>query len=150
MRFINDNLYPIFGAVLLVIVISCWFALPEPAQPKTLAMAAEPWSLPAQATRDSSKAIQNITSSKLWGTSAADAANAPPPAPKWTVMGIASNGADRFILMSYEGQAISTLRVGDSLPDGMKVAQIDDDRFFVTTSDKKKMVFGIYKNDPIK
>lgn len=149
MRFINDNLYPIFGALLLVIVISCWFALPDPAQPKTLAIAAEPWSLPTQATRDSSKAIQNITSSKLWGTSAADAADAP-PAPKWNVIGIARNGADHFILLANEGQPIATLRVGDSLPDGMKIAQIDDDRFFVTTADKKKIVFGIYKNDPTK
>lgn len=147
MRFINDNLYPIFGALLLVIVISCWFALPEPVPPKALAITAEPWRLPTQATRDSSKAIQNITSSKLWGTSAADA---PPPAPKWSVMGIARNGADHFILLANEGQPIATLRVGDALPDGLKIAQIDDDRFFVITADKKKIVFGIYKNDPTK
>lgn len=148
MRFINDNLYALFAALLLVIATSCWFALPEPVQPKTLTVATEPWRLPARGARDSAKAIQAITARNLWGVAAANAANAPPPAPKWKVMGIVRNGKERFILLAFEGQPIAMLKVGDSLPDGLKIAQIDDNRFFVMTADKKKIIFEIYKNDP--
>lgn len=150
MRFINDNLYPLFGTVLLVIAVSCWLALPEPAQPRSVALAAETWLLPTLAPRDSAKAIEAITVRNLWGVAALDAANAPPPVPKWKVMGIARNGAERFILLALEDKPITRLKVGDALPDGMKISQIDDDRFFVMTAEKKKMTFGMYKDEPTK
>ena len=148
MRFINDNLYPLFAALLLLIATICWFAVPEPGQPKAAAVAAEPWRLPALTTRDSAKAIQAISARNLWGQGAADATNAPPPAPKWNVIGIVRNGTERFVLLAFEGQPVAMLKVGDALPDGMKIAQIDDNRFFVLTAGKKKMIFEMYKNDP--
>ncbi len=147
MRFINDNIYPLFAALLLVIASTCWFALPEPAAPKTGTLAAEAWRLPAASLHDSVKAIEAITSRNLWGVVVASAANAP-PAPKWKVMGIGRNGSERFILLAYEDKPVTVLKVGDALPDGLKIASIDDDRFLVITADKKKMVFGMYKNDP--
>lgn len=150
MRFINDNLYPLFASLLLVLASSCWFALPEPVQPKTITLATEPWRLPTPALRDSAKAIESITARKLWGEMAANAASAAPPEPPWKVMGIARNGAERFILLAYEDKPITLLKVGDALPDGMKIARIDDDRFLVITADKKKIVFGMYKNEPTK
>lgn len=150
MRFLNDNLYPLFATLLLVLAISIWFALPAPSQVNTPAAAAEPWHLPALTARDSAKAIQAITARNLWGVAAVDAANAPPPAPKWNVMGIVRNGQERFLLLAYENQPIAMLKVGDTLPDGLKIAQIDDSRFFVMTADKKKIIFEMYKNEPTK
>ena len=150
MRFINENLYPLFAVLLLVIAASCWFALPEPGQPNTVTVTAEPWRLPALTARDSAKAIQAITVRNLWGVAAVDAANAPPPPPKWNVMGIVRNGNERFVLLAYENQPTATLKVGDTLPDGQKIAQIDDNRFFVLTAGKKKIVFEMYKNEPTK
>ena len=147
MRFINDNIYPLFAALLVVVVGTCWFALPEPGQSKPVALASEPWSLPAPGTHNSLKAIEDITVRNLWGVVNADAANAAPPAPKWKVMGIARNGSERFILLAFEDKPITQLKVGDALPDGMKIVQIEDDRFFVMTADKKKIAFGMYKND---
>ncbi len=52
--------------------------------------------------------------------------------------------------MSYENKPITQLKVGDALPDSMTIAQIEDDRFFVMTADKKKIAFGMYKNEPTK
>ena len=149
MRFVNDHLYPLFAALLLVAGISAWFALPTPQQPKTITPAAESWQLPLPEPRNSAQSQQAITERNLWGA-AQDPASAAPPAPIWSVMGIARNGAERFVLMAYEGKPIVQLKVGDTLPDGMKIAQIEDDRFFVLTADKKKIVFGLYKNDTTK
>jgi len=94
--------------------------------------------------------MQAITARSLWGATAADIANAPPPAPKWNVLGIVRNGKERFVLLAFEGRPVAQLNVGDSLPDGMKIVQIDDTRFFVRTDGKEKMIFEMYKNDPTK
>lgn len=149
MRFINDHLYPLCATLLLLIGISGWFALPQPLEPKTLSVVAEPWQLPTLQKHNSAKATEVITTRNLWGVEP-DAATAPPPAPVWRVMGIARNGSERFILMAYENKPIAQLKVGDALPDGMTIAHIEDDRFFVMTADKKKIAFGMYKNEPTK
>ena len=149
MRFINDHLYPLCAALLFTVGISAWFALPPPLQPKTTTPVPEAWQLPAPASVAGVQAVQNIIARNLWGTPQ-DKANAAPPAPKWSVMGIARNGTERFVLLAYENQAITQLKVGDALPDGMKIAQIEDDRFFVLTANKKKIAFGMYKNEPTK
>lgn len=152
MRFINNNLVPLVVALLLVIAPSLWFARPVPPPPVALALATEPWSLPpapSASAAQASQAIQAITARKLWGLSPQDIANTPPP-PQWRIVGITRNGAERFVLLAYEGQPVSQLTVGDALPDGLKIAKIEDDRFFVVTAENKKIVFGLYKNDPTK
>lgn len=148
MRFINENLYTLFLALLLAIAGTCWLALPEPLQPKTVTPAAEAWDLYVPAKQDTAKAIEEIGIRNLWGV--VSAATAAPPEPKWKVMGIARNGVERFILLAFEDKPITQLKVGDALPDGMKISQIEDDRFFVTTANKKKIAFGMYKNEPTK
>ena len=150
MRFLNDNLYQLFAALVLAIGTWCWFAVPEPAAPRTLVTAPEPWRLPDLAASDSARAIQSLTARNLWGVPAAVAANAPPPPPKWTVMGIARQGAERFVLLAFEAQPVRILKVGDALPDGLKIAEIGDDKFFVITADKKKVAFEKNKNEPTK
>ena len=150
MRFLNENLLACAIAALVAIVMACWLALPDPVQPKTLAVVTEPWALPGLPSHDRAKSMQTIAARNLWGVVAADAAPPPPPPPKWSVMGIVRNAGERFVLLAYEGKPVEMLKVGDALPDGMKVAAIEDDRFFVLTADKKKMAFGIYKNEPTK
>jgi len=146
MRFIHDNLFPLIAALILIAATTCWFGTPVPAPPRTLTPVAEPWSLPKLVAHDSKKSIDAINARNLWGIVAADV----PKAPEWRVLGIARSGADRFILLAFEGKPVEMLKVGDVLPDGAKIVQIENDRFFVLTADKKKLAFGIYKNDPAK
>ena len=146
MRFIHDNLYSLIAALILIAATTCWFGIPEPATPKLTPPVAEPWSLPKLAEHDSKKSIDTINARNLWGIVAADA----PKEPEWHVLGIARNMVDRFILLAYEGKPVEMLKVGDMLPDGAKIVQIETDRFFVMTPEKKKLAFGIYKNDPAK
>ncbi len=148
LTFINDNIHAFFVTLLLVITTSCWFATPMPRPPKAFVAGTEPWDLPTLSVADGGKAIETISTRNPWGVTAVAGANAPPPPPKWSVMGIARNGAERFIMLVYEGKPIEVRKVGDALPDGSKIAQIDEDRFFVITPDNKKTAFGIYKNAP--
>ena len=150
MRFINDNLLALFAAAMIVVAGIVWISLPEVAQPKTIAPVTETWNLPAPVVRNSTKSIDEIGQRNLWGYVAPVAASSAPPEPTWKVMGIARNGAERFILLAYENKPVIQMKVGDALPDGMKITLIEDDRFFVITSDKKKIAFGMYKNEPTK
>lgn len=146
MRFIHDNLYPLFATLVIVAAVICWFGAPVPALPQTQPQVVEPWNLPKAAEHDSKKSIDAINARNLWGAVVADA----PKKPEWHVLGIARSGADRFILLTIDGKPVEMLKVGDTLPDGAKIVQIENDRFFVMTPDKKKLAFGIYKNDPAK
>jgi hypothetical protein len=146
MRFINDNLYPLLAALILIAATSCWFGVPEPTVPRPLKAVSEPWDLPKLAERETKKSLDAITARNLWGVVAANA----PKEPEWRVSGIARSGADRFILLALDGKPVEILKVGDAMPDGAKIVQIEADRFFVMTADKKKLAFGIYKNEPAK
>ncbi len=146
MRFIHDNLFPLVAALILVAATSCWFGTAEPVTPRAPTSVVEPWNLPKPAERESKKSIEAINTRNLWGIVAADAIKEP----EWHVLGIARSGADRFILLAYDGKPIEMLKTGDALPDGAKIVQIENDRFFVMTAEKKKLAFGIYKNEPAK
>lgn len=146
MRFVHDNLYPLFATLAIMAAVICWFGTPAPALPQAPPQLVEPWSLPQRAEHDSKKSIDTISARNLWGIVAADA----PKEPEWHVLGIARSGADQFILLAYEGKPVEMLKVGDALPDGAKIVQIEKDRFFVMTPDKKKLAFGIYKHDTTK
>lgn len=143
MRFVHDNLYPLFATLAIMAAVICWFGAPTPALPQAQARLAEPWSLPKLAEHDSKKSLEAINARNLWGSVAADA----PKQPEWHVLGIVRSGADRFILLTIDGKPAEMLKVGDALPDGAKIVQIEKGRFFVMTPDKKKLVIGINKHD---
>ena len=143
MRFIQDNLYPLLAAWLLVAAVSCWFAieLPRPVMSRTAP--AEIWSLPKTVELDVKKASDVISARNLWGIVSVNAAKPP----EWRVQGIASNGVESFVMLAYEGKPFELLKTGDALPDGQKILQIEKDRFFILTANKQKIAFGMYKND---
>jgi hypothetical protein len=148
MRFIQDNLIALFATLALTAAIICWYAIPEPVVSKPLSYAAQNWNLPELKVNDRQKSIDAITTRNLWGVVAQ--ASTAPKEPVWNVLGIARSGAERFVLLAFEGKPIEILKVGDALPDGIKIVQIENDRFFVRTADHKKIAFGIYKNVPAK
>jgi hypothetical protein len=147
MRFIHSNLLALWATLALITGISCWFAVAEPTAPTAAAPAAETWALPKLPENQSRKSMDAINARNLWGIVVA--ANVPKE-PAWTIQGIARSGTERFVLMSVEGKPVEILKAGDLLPDGTKIVQIDNDRFLVETPDKKKIAFGIYKNEPKK
>jgi hypothetical protein len=146
MRFVYSNLLPLWTTLALIVAISCWFAVTEPSAAHGSTPAAAAWALPKLPENQGRKSLDAINARNLWGVAAANA----PKEPNWNIQGIGRTGVDRFVLMALEGKPVEILKVGDLLPDGTKIVQIENDRFLVETSDKKKIAFGIYKNDPQK
>ena len=146
MRFIHENLYALFSVLVFIAVVSCWLGTTLPEDAHTSIRPEDTWSLAQLPEHDSGKSITTITTRNLWGNVVADA----PKPPEWHILGIAMTGTDRFILLAYEGRPVETLKIGDSLPDGAKIVQIEKDRFFVMTQNKKRLAFGIYKHDQAK
>lgn len=146
MRFVNDNLYPILATLIIIAAVICWFGAPEPTLPSTLEPAAEPWKLPDVIKRDSNKSIEIINARNLWGAVMAEV----PKEPDWSVLGIVRSGVDWLLLLSVDDKPVDMLKVGDTLPDGKRIVQIENERFIVMTPDKRKLAFGIYKHDQIK
>ena len=144
MRFIHSNLVALWLTVAAIAAAICWFGVSAPTVPQGSAAAPDAWNLPKLPEVQSRRAMDAISARNLWGIVVAS--NAPPP-PVWNIQGIARSGSDRFVLLAFEGKPVEILKVGDSLPDGAKIVQIDNDRFFVQTADKKKLAFGIYKNE---
>lgn len=144
MRFVHSNLLALWCTLALLAAVICWFDVGIPAAPTAASQAPEAWALPKLPENQSRKSMDAIGARNLWGI--VIASNAPPP-PVWNIQGIARTGNERFVLLAYEGKPVEILKVGDSLPDGAKIVQIDNDRFLVQTADKKKLAFGIYKNE---
>lgn len=149
MRFIHNNLRALLVTLGMLVGIACWFGTELAPLPRPPATSAEPWELPRPVEHDLKKALAAITARNLWGVVDAAAAAAP-PTPAWRVLGIARSGPDRFILLVIDGKPVEMLKVGDALPDGLKIVEIEKDRFFVQSADKKKFAFGIHQNDPAK
>lgn len=149
MRFVQDNLYPLAATLALIAAAIIWFNLPDPAAPTTLVTTPETWNLPKERTSTSKADLETITNNNLWGAPPATGVSAP-KAPEWRVLGIANSGVERFVLLAYTGKPVEILKVDDTLPDGLKIVRIDVERFFVQTPDKKRIAYGMYKNDPAK
>ena len=147
LRFIHAHIYPLWAALALVLLCICWYGIAPPHVAPPQSLPPEAWSLPKVAETDVKKDLDSIKSRNLWGVvSVVDT----PKAPEWRILGIARSGDERFVLMALEGKPVETLKVGDVLPDGAKIVQIENDRFFVMTPERKKIAFGIYKNDTVK
>lgn len=144
LRYIQDKLYPLYAALTLIAAAACWFGTGLPVHPLPKPTPPEPWQLPPVRGADSATATATINARNLWGVVATTTA---PKAPEWHIVGITTQGSNRFVLLAYEGKPLATLKVGDPLPDDSKIVQIENDRFFVMTKDKKKLPFGLYKND---
>lgn len=147
LRFIHEHLAPLAATLVLLMAVSCWFGTTLPVHNPPALPAAQPWQLPSLTQHDIQKSIATINARNLWGIVAT--ANVVKP-PEWSVVGIATAGAERFVWLAYEGKPLTTLKIGDTLPDETTIVQIEKDRFFVMTKDKKKLSYGLYKNDQAK
>jgi hypothetical protein len=147
LRFLHEHLYPLYATLALIAAVACWFGTTVPVYPTPKTAPTEPWQLPPLANPETSKALASINARNLWG---AVAVAAQVKEPEWHIVGITTTATERSVLLAFEGKPITTLKVGDALPDETTIVQIEKDRFFVKGKDKKKLAYGLYKNDPPK
>ncbi len=127
-------------ALLLVAVVLAWLTLSTPtAGDKPTLVAARqnarlPNLAPAPVPADPGPALAVLSQSTLWGPlqprPASGAAGGAPPAPQWAVTGYYELSGKRFVIVSFDQQALPSqqLSVADRLPDGSRIAQIEPDR----------------------
>ncbi|MBV8467553.1 MAG: hypothetical protein JO218_16555 [Burkholderiales bacterium] len=120
--------------------------LAAPAAPRVAAAAAttSDWALPAPETLDVDTLAARIDAANPWGTQHPQADQAPLTPPEWRILGSAANGEEHLAVVRIEGQAPTTLKVGDALPGGAKICAVDADRLCVVVNGKKR-ILGIYR-----
>lgn len=126
-------------ALLLVAVVLAWLTLsPNAGDQPTLVAARQnarlPSLAPAPVPADPAPALALLSQSTLWGPlpprAASGAAGGAPPDPQWAVTGYYELSGKRFVIVSFDQQALPSqqLSVGNRLPDGSRIAQIEPDR----------------------
>jgi len=93
--------------------------------------------MPALQTGDPAQWIATINQRKLWGGAAAaeqEAAGRPEAEKDWSLVGVVIKGGDRFVLVSVGDDASKPYRIGDTLPNGAKILDIEEDRLRISTN----------------
>lgn len=137
----------VFLGLLTVIGYAAWWLAPMPPEPKPARIAAEPWALPQVHKTQSSKAQETLSKASLWGKLPEIETAKPLNDPEWRFVGIATNGPERFVLISVEGQPEQRLTINDKLPGGSKILKIESDSLCILVNGKKRSL-GIYKMGP--
>ncbi len=127
-------------ALVLVAVVLAGSTLWQPASDEMALVAAtrQDARLPTLAAPpvpvDPAPALAKLSQSTLWGPlaprPASDAGGGDAPPPKWALTGFYEQGGKRFVIVSFEQQALPSqqLKLGDKLPDGSRIEQIEPDR----------------------
>ena len=124
-------------AVLFAVAVGLgWRAGEAPTATGALAAPA-PWALPEVTASDPGRDVAILTARHPWGGGAAfrDIESTPPPAPPpavipWQLAGVIERGGERFALILLGRGPSAKLEyraIGDSLPDGSVLVQIDAD-----------------------
>ncbi len=125
-----------------------WGIAPAPPETKpTLQSNVEPWSLPTITKAQPEKNVEILNKKSLWGNLPDKVNEKPLIDPEWRVLGIVTNGPDRFVLIKVEGQSEQRLGINDKLPGGSKILKIEEDRICLLLNGKKR-ILGINKMGP--
>ena len=134
------GLWRLWALVLVAVVLAALTLQTPPADDVPLVAVARkdarpPPLAPPPAPIDPTAALMKLLQSTLWGplaprpaSGAAGGAASTPP--KWDLTGFYELTGTRFVIISFEQQALPSqqLKLGDKLPDGSRIEQIEPDR----------------------
>lgn len=139
MRNLLDNLGKLVVVLVMLMVAAAWWWVPVPSARRVQPASAEAWSLPLVVRTKPERALETILLTSLWGKPPAQSpVDAPLNTPEWRFAGITVNGAERYVLISVDGQPTQTLKVGDALPGGAKILVIHEDSLSLSINGKKR------------
>ncbi len=134
------RLWRLWALVLVAVVLAALTLRTPPSDEMPLVAAARkdarlPTLAPPPVTVDPAPALNKLSQSTLWGplaprpASSAASGAAPRPA-QWALTGFYELKGTRFVIVSFEQQALppQLLKLGDKLPDGSRIEQIEPDR----------------------
>lgn len=113
--------------LLLLAAFIEWQLVEVPGMPKSSARAEEIWALPQPVRALPAKSQEVLAKTQPWGRERASGARAAAGPPVWRIAGVAARGGERIVLVRIGKQPVMHLKVGDSLPNGARIAAIGDD-----------------------
>lgn len=135
------------GLLIFIGYIGWWYA-PTPPKPKpTPRSVAETWALPMPPKAQTGNNVDILNKRSPWGRLPDVVVAKPLIDPEWRVLGIITNGPERFVLIKIEGQPEQRLGINDKLPGGSKILNIADDNLCLLINGKKRNL-GIYRQGP--
>lgn len=136
-----------FLGLLIVIGYAEWWLAPSPPAPKPPRRGAEAWALPEAFKAQPEQAMAILNKTNLWGKLPEAEAAKSLNDPEWRLIGIATNGPERFVMIKVEGQPERRLSINDKLPGGSTILKIESDSICLLINGKTRSL-GIYKTGP--
>ena len=126
--------------VLLMMVASgvSWWLVPSPQAPLPTQGRDDSWTLPVVARGNPEKSVAAIGAANLWGAVVQTTSTASLNDPEWRFSGVTVNGQEKLVMITIEGLAMQTLKVGDLLPGGAKITKISDDHICLLIKGKNR------------
>lgn len=133
----------IAAAIASAAVAALWVTQPPAVPP--VAAAGGDFVLAASAPRLDPDAVEKALKRQIWGlpptaysrASQQQARAAEKPAPQWKLTGTYRVGPDAFVLVRQGDKTPDALKRGDTLPDGAKIVDIEEDRIWVMADGKR-------------
>ena len=124
-----------------------WQFVTLPPAIETIAQAKEDWVLPYAPQAQPEKAIEILATTSPWGKLPEPGEQPSPNDPEWRFLGIMARGEQRYVLIKIANQPEQQLTVGDRLPGGSKILEIEDDSLCLLVNGKKRTI-GIHSRGP--
>ena len=96
------------------------------------------WSLDKVPTPDLKKSYAYLSAATIWGNVEAVKKEEDERDPAWRFLAVMVNGSERFVVIDVEKQPNRQLKVGDKLPGGAKIHDINQDSLCVIVNGKKR------------
>lgn len=123
-----------------------WMIIPAPQLPPPARQPEAGWQLPAEQKTQPQKALELLRTAELWGKVPEVAAEAAPAEPRWRFVAVTIRGRERYVLIEIEGQPQQQLKIGDTVPGGSKILDIEGTALYLLVNGKKRKL-DIYPHE---
>ena len=136
-----------FALAVVSAALAALWVTQAPAIPPVAATGSD-FLLAAPAPRLDPDAVEKLLKREIWGlpptaysrASQQQARAAEKPAPQWKLTGTYRVGPDAFVLVRQGDKTPEALKRGDTLPDGAKIVDIEEDRIWVLADGKRVLL----------
>lgn len=139
--------FPIALALLTAAIAVEWLLVPAPTV-SSRSPGRESWKLPEPLPpHQAERAMEVLASTTPWGRLAGLPDRPPLNPPNWRILGIATRGSERAVLIRIDQQPDRQLGIGDALPGGSTILEIHEDFLCLLVEGKKRML-PLYPQGP--
>ncbi len=123
-----------------------WGTSPDLPVTKAMRSSEEPWTLARLPAPDLKKAYDYLSTASIWGKVEVVKKDEPQTDPAWRFLAAMVSGSEKYVVIDVEKQPNRQLKVGDTLPGGAKIHEINQGSVCVIVNGKKRSL-PIYPQD---